>query len=145
MKSSYTPLMQSKYFSVAFNSAIFDGPYRIYFSQFHESFALKIYFLLQQRTGTEFASLRNYSQKSKVNFYIMLYPHTESFDYSFEEGDAKALWSQEVWNKDLVIGLKRPLEDQELSQFIDDVAKAVFKHAEDLDLESASPLSVINQ
>jgi hypothetical protein len=75
----------------------------------------------------------------------MLYPHTESFDYSFEEGDAKALWSQEVWNKDLVIGLKRPLEDQELSQFIDDVAKAVFKHAEDLDLESASPLSVINQ
>lgn len=138
MKSSYTPLMQSKYFSVAFNSAIFDGPYRIYFSQFHEAFALKVYFLLQQRTGTDFAALRNYSQKSRVNFYIMIYPHPESFDYSFEEGDVNSLWSSEVWNNDLVLGLKRPLEDHEVAQFIDDIAKAVFKHVEEINTESAT-------
>lgn len=138
MKSSYTPLMQSKYFSVAFNSAIFDGPYRIYFSQFHESFALKIYFLLQQRTGTEFSSLRSHSQKSKVNFYIMIYPHPESFDYSFEEGGVESLWSTEKWNRDLVMGLKRPLEDHEVPQFIDEVARAVFKHAEEIEFEGNS-------
>lgn len=136
MKSSYTPLMQSKYFSVAFNSAIFDGPYRIYFAQFHESFALKIYFLLQQRTASEFSALRSQSQKSKINFYIMIYPHAESFDYSFDDCGPNKIWSHETWSRDLVIGLKRPLEDHEMSEFIDQVSLLVVKHLENMELES---------
>lgn len=135
MKSSYTPLMQSKYFSVAFNSAVFDGPYRIYFAQFHESIALKIYFLIQQRAGVNFADLRQHSHKLRLNFYVMLYPTQESFEYSFDDVGPEELWHSEVWNRDLVVGIRRPLEDSEMSTFIDDLALRVVHHIEAMDEE----------
>jgi hypothetical protein len=133
MRSSYTPLMQTKYFSPAFNSAIFDGPVRIYFAQFHESFALKVYFLVQQKmmgssphqdVATEF---KNKLVASKTNVLIMIYASSESFGYSFAKKHNE-VWSYDQLQGDLVVGLQRPLEDHELPAFIEDLKLKIVEH-----------------
>ncbi len=135
MRSSYTPLMQTKYFSPAFNSAIFDGPMRIYFAQLHESFALKVYFLVQQKmmsTGTQnqevATEFKNRLVSSRTNVLIMVYASEESFGYSFAQKSSNAVWSYEELQGDLVVGLERPLEDHELPEFIEDLKFQIQSH-----------------
>lgn len=119
MKSSYSSLMQSKYFSPAFNSAIFDGPLRIYFAQFHESLALKIYFLIQQRWPTEFAQAKEFSKASHANVLLMIYPTEDSFLSAMgSEAAAEPAWACEAWNQDMVIALRKPIEDHQIDDFL---------------------------
>lgn len=120
MKSTYSTLMQSKYFSPAFNSAIFDGPVRIYFAQFHEALALKIYFLLQQKWPQEFARCKDLSRSAHANVLIMIYPTEDSFLLAIdEEKRGGADWVCEDWNEDAVIALRGPFEDQQMEPFMD--------------------------
>ena len=120
MRSSYTTLMQSKYFNPAFNSAIFDGPIRIYFAQFHESLALKIYFMIQQRLLNEVAIAKDRSKASGANILVMVYPTVESFELSFEAANPmKSCLQVEKWNEDVVIGLRGPIEDENLDLLVD--------------------------
>lgn len=115
MKSNYTTLMQSKYFNPAFNSAIFDGPIRIYFAQFHESFALKIYFLAQQKLEKQIKQAKELTKHSNSNIFIMVYPTEETFQLSFDnETSANEKIICEAHNEDCVIGLKGPVEDHDL-------------------------------
>ena len=115
MKSSYTTLMQSKFFSPAFNSAIFDGPVRIYFAQFHEALALKIYFLIQQKLSAEVAHAKELSKAMGANILVMIYPTEESFLMSFEnETGPAAPLAVDKWHDDVVIGLRGPIEDDQL-------------------------------
>ncbi len=118
MKASYSNLMQSKYFSPAFNSAIFDGPLRIYFAQFHESMALKIYFMAQQKLVSELIRAKEVSKVAQANILVMIYPTDDSFESTFEShsGDGKII--VESWNDDIVIGLRGPLEDSELDRLV---------------------------
>lgn len=119
MKSSYSSLMQSKYFSPAFNSAIFDGPVRIYFAQFHESLALKIYFMLQQKWPAEFARAKELSKAAHANIMIMIYPTEDSFLGSIEnDKTGRAPWIAEDWNQDVVIALRGPLDDAGMEPFM---------------------------
>lgn len=119
MKSSYSSLMQSKYFSPAFNSAIFDGPLRIYFAQFHESLALKIYFLIQQRWPQEFAQAKELSKASHANVLVMIYPTEDSFLSAMgPEAATEPTWACESWNQDMVIALRKPLEDHQIDDFL---------------------------
>lgn len=118
MKATYSSLMQSKYFSPAFNSAIFDGPMRIYFAQFHESMALKIYFLAQQKLVVELAKAKEVSKATHSNILVMIYPTEESFLYTFENLKEKKV-VVEPWNNDIVIGMNGPLEDSELENFME--------------------------
>lgn len=120
MRSSYTALMQSKYFNPAFNSAIFDGPVRIYFAQFHEALALKIYFMIQQRLQVEMARAKEMAKASGANVLVMIYPTTESFEFSFgavAQADASLL--VEPWNEDVVLGCCGNIEDSNLDFVID--------------------------
>jgi hypothetical protein len=111
--------MQSKYFSPAFNSAIFDGPVRIYFAQFHESLALKIYFLLQQKWPQEFARCKDLSKAAHANILIMVYPTEESFLQSVDGEPAKEQnWITESWNEDAVIAMRGPIEDEKMDEFM---------------------------
>lgn len=114
MRSSYSTLMQSKYFNPAFNSAIFDGPIRIYFAQFHESLALKIYFMIQQQLVKEMARAKEVSKSSGANILVMVYPTAESFTLSFDGKPADTPFETEKWNEDIVIGLRGPIEDNKL-------------------------------
>ena len=84
MKGTYSTLMHSKFFNPAFNSAIFDGPIRIYFAQFQESMALKIYFQLQQNYSELVARAKTLSKETNQTVLVMLYPNAESFKMSFE-------------------------------------------------------------
>jgi len=119
MRSSYTTLMQSKYFSPAFNSAIFDGPVRIYFAQFHEALALKIYFLIQQKLTTELAAAKDRAKASGANILVMIYPTGDSFELSFESCPVKGPLEVEKWNEDVVMGLRGPIEDEHMDFFVE--------------------------
>lgn len=120
MKSSYSTMIQSKYFSPAFNSAIFDGPVRIYFAQFHESLALKIYFMIQQKLASEVQKAKELSKASGANIFIMVYPTEDSFLLSFDgEEDSKEFYSVETSDEDLMIGLRGPIEDSQLETLIE--------------------------
>ncbi len=114
MKASYSNLMQSKYFSPAFNSAIFDGPLRIYFAQFHESMALKIYFMAQQKISVELGRAKEVSKAAQANILVMVYPTEDSFGMTFENQKSDKKIVVEAWNEDVVVGLRGPLEDFEL-------------------------------
>lgn len=120
MRSSYTTLMQSKYFNPAFNSAIFDGPVRIYFAQFHEALALKIYFLIQQKLSAEMVIAKEASKASGANILVMVYPTSESFLLSFERGEGKnSPLEVEKWHEDVVVGLRGPIEDENLDLLLE--------------------------
>lgn len=126
MKSNYTTLMQSKYFNPAFNSAIFDGPIRIYFAQFHESFALKIYFLAQQKLEQQMQKAKELSKISSANIFIMVYPTEETFHLSFEsDADITKNIMCEAHNDDYVIGLKGPVEDHELDYLFEKISEQI--------------------
>ena len=123
MMGTYTALTQSKFFNPAFNSAIFDGPVRIYFAQMHESLALKIYFSLQQ----EFTTILNKCKEShKVNgktVLVMLYPTAESFAMSFES--ASSFLSQEELHGDIIVGVNGPFSDEMLPQVLQQIVGAL--------------------
>jgi hypothetical protein len=111
--------MQSKYFNPAFNSAIFDGPVRIYFAQFHEALALKIYFMIQQQLSAETAKAKEAAKASGANILVMVYPTSDSFQLSFENAKSENPLEVEKWGEDVVLGLRGPLEDENLDLLID--------------------------
>ncbi len=121
MKGTYSALMQSKFFNPAFNSAIFDGPVRIYFAQFHESLALKIYFALQQRYAAEMTRAKELHKFLDRTVLIMLYPSSESFQHSFEGSDFLAA---DHLMDDTVIGINGPFEDVNLDKVLDQTLRA---------------------
>lgn len=112
--------MQSKYFNPAFNSAIFDGPVRIYFAQFHEALALKIYFLVQQKLASEIQRAKELSKATGANILVLIYPTADSFDGVFETSSEEAGPLQvEKWQQDMVLGLRGPIEDEHLDHLIE--------------------------
>jgi hypothetical protein len=115
MRSSFTALTQSKYYSPALNSAIYDGPVRIYFAQFHEALALKIYFLVQQQMPQEMQAAKEYSKATGANILVMIYPTEDSFLMSFEDGNThQQPLALESFEQDVVIGLRGPIGDENL-------------------------------
>ena len=123
MKSTYSTLLQSKYFNPAFNSAIFDGPVRIYFSQFHESLALKIYFSLQQELAGQMAEAKVIHKQSGRNILVMLYPSQESFQMSFE--GQNSLLVKDQLDGDNLIGINGPFEDGQLPEVINAISDSI--------------------
>jgi hypothetical protein len=124
MKSSYSTLMQSKYFSPAFNSAIFDGPVRIYFAQFHEAIALKLYFMIQQKLSKEIVHAKEISKASGANILVMIYPTIDSYAMSFD-GCSEQLLAVEEWNDDMVIGTRGPIEDDQLDSLVNTLRETI--------------------
>lgn len=112
MKNQGFGLMHSKFFTPAFNSAIFDGPVRIYFAQFHEALALKVYFHLQSRFKDQMSVAKDISKKNGRNLLIMIYPTKENFEYAFEgQVPEGALFAIDELASDSIIGVCGPLED----------------------------------
>ena len=123
MKASYSSLMQSRFFSPAFNSAIFDGPVRIYFSQLHESLALKIYFCLQQKYPEALARAKELHKVFGLNLLIMIYPTGDSFQMSFE-GRSDFLIEDRLGD-DTLLGINGPFEDDKLPEVLDGVVRCL--------------------
>src|SRR6185437_13613381 len=85
MRPQISFLTQSRFYSPAFNAAIFDGPLRIYFAQFQEPQALKVYFAAQQRLQELYSRIRENFRRTGVNIFVMLYPSAEAFEMSFDD------------------------------------------------------------
>ena len=135
MKEPVTYVTQSRYFSPAFNAAIFDGPIRIYFAQYQEPQALKVYLQLQERLQVEGQSGRGLLRDRAFTIFVMLYPTSETFDQSFgEKPEASAGASATATSppaaaasglenrklarsrlgSDFVIGVRGPIQDDDL-------------------------------
>jgi hypothetical protein len=127
MKSSYSALMQSRFFNPAFNSAIFDGPVRIYFAQAQESLALKIYFGLQQQCAQILSDVKTQHQDFGRNVLVMLYPNKESFEMVFaDSGDSQNKFIVcESLEEHSVVAINGPFEDVQMSQVISAIAQVL--------------------
>ncbi len=139
MKGTYSALMQSKFFNPAFNSAIFDGPVRIYFAQSHESLALKIYFALQHQFTNEMARAKELHKFLDRTVLIMLYPSPESFHHSFDSND---LLAADHLMDDTVIGINGPFEDSKLDQVLAQALQA-FHEWEKIPVENAAADAIL--
>lgn len=82
MDSSQLLFTQSRFYTPAFNAAIFDGLLKIYFAQMQEGQALHLYFYLQKQL--ENSSLAHFT-KEEPQLLIMIYPNEESFQQACVE------------------------------------------------------------
>ncbi len=114
MKNGYSQLIQSKYFITDFNSAIFDGPIRIYFTQVQESLALKIYFHIQNNFVSEVKKLKSASAVEPFSLFVLIYPSGETFQNCFECNDKMKVAE---WDNDLVLGINDNTEGIDLGLF----------------------------
>jgi hypothetical protein len=110
LENATSRIVQSKFFSSTFNTAIFDGPLRVYFSQSQEPEALKVYFSLQSKFFKEanIESLKEHLPKGSTLF-IMIYPNQECFEQSFDQACDFAVANLE---QDCVIGVQGPVSDK---------------------------------
>jgi hypothetical protein len=97
----------SRFFSREFNTAIIDGPLRIYFADRQEAEALKIYFDIQEilkHGGTRLDSI----SMERPNIFLMLYPTQQTFKDAFEKEDDLAFGK---FGEHLVLGVNGPYNE----------------------------------
>ncbi len=115
MRQPATFLMQSKYYSPAFNAAIFDGPIRIYFAQYQETTALKIYFELQEQLKELYFDARENYKKNGAHIFIMMYPTPETFALSFGDKVPSNIMVERL-EDDYLVGVRGPIQEAEINQ-----------------------------
>ena len=108
-------LTQSRFYSPAFNAAVFDGPIRIYFAQHQETVALKVYFMLQQYLKETYSLFRNSFKQHGQTVFLMLYPSQDSFENSFSKGIIDQVVAERL-GEDHVVGVKGPLLDDQFEE-----------------------------
>lgn len=89
MEDKMLMVTDSRYFSREFNTAIIDGPLRIYFADRQESEALKIYFDIQEILADRGMRLESIPME-KPNMFLMLYPSKQTFKDAFENEEELA-------------------------------------------------------
>lgn len=110
MAASYSSFLTTQYYSPVFNTALFDGPFRIYFSQSYESVALKIYHLLQTQDLTLWTEYKKWSEKTKKHAFILIYPSEQDLAIAFG-GDNMSSLMNRLWDEGLVLGFANPQAD----------------------------------
>ncbi|PIU00144.1 MAG: hypothetical protein COT74_06140 [Bdellovibrionales bacterium CG10_big_fil_rev_8_21_14_0_10_45_34] len=75
-------IVHSKFFRPLFNTAIFDGPVRVYFSQNLEAEALKVYFCVRDRLAPLFQNANE--NEASGHLFVMLYPNATTFGEVFD-------------------------------------------------------------
>ncbi len=133
MSQIVSHLTQSRYYSPAFNAAVFDGPVRIYFAQHQESLALKVYFRLQNRLKDVYSGTRNAFKQSGHTIFLMLYPTVDAFETSFSKQIRETV-VQEDLGGDFVLGVRGPLADDDY--------EAVYRKVEQI-FASVRPLETV--
>lgn len=117
-------LTQSKFFSAAFNAAIFDGPFRIYFAQPQEPLALKVYFRLQQQLGELYEDAKVLHRDKGHHLFIMLYPTIQEFESAFDPLNDNKI-AIDTHDSDKVLGVRGALEDSEYEELYASLRKII--------------------
>lgn len=117
MAATYSSFMTTKFYSPVFNTALFDGPFRIYFSQSDESSALKIYHLLQTQYEDLWIQLKKWTHHSKEHVFLLMYPEVKDVQLVFAEAkkDVKHAVHLQSWAEGIVIGICQPVTDLDLA------------------------------
>ena len=131
---------QSKFFSPSFNSAVFDGPLRIYFAQIHESQALKICFGMQQQHENLIAKAKKNLRLRGRNICVLLYPNDETFHLAFEK--CNGLITKDRMGDNVVMALKGPFEDLQLPEILNSIATQLEIWEKELARSAEIPLSM---
>jgi hypothetical protein len=121
MAATYSSFMATRFYNPIFNTALFDGPIRIYFSKNYESVALKIYHLLQTEYLEQWNQLRESSLKFKDHIFLMMYSDKNELHTVFSE-KTQLIQSQE-WEEGLAIGFCQPQDDVELVYQLEAITK----------------------
>lgn len=111
MAQSVIHLTQSRFYSPAFNAAVFDGPIRIYFAQHQEELALRVYSRLQQYLKDTYSVFRKSFRQHGQTIFLMLYPTQDSFEVSFVKPGEPVM--AERLGEDHVVGVRGPLHEDE--------------------------------
>ncbi len=85
MEDTQPAVTQSQFYTPVFNTAVFDGPFRIYFAQKDEPEALKIYYKMKK--NLEFQFSEDIFEKVRENILLMIYPDQKSFENAFPNSD----------------------------------------------------------
>lgn len=109
MAATYSSFMTTRFYSPVFNTALFDGPIRVYFSQSYESAALKIYHLLQSEHENTWNRLKEHASKSKEHVFLMIYPEAKDLQMVFT--DSKDTQQKQEWEEGLAVGICQSLDD----------------------------------
>jgi hypothetical protein len=123
MAATYSSFMTTRFYSPVFNTALFDGPLRIYFSQSYESAALKVYHLLQSHYPEQWNRMKECAQQSKEHVFLMMYPEKKDLEIVFSEG-AKSICIQE-WEEGLAIGFCQPNDDLEMTDQLNMITQSI--------------------
>lgn len=145
MAATYSSFMTTRFYSPVFNTALFDGPFRIYFSQAYESSALKMYHLLQTEYQSLWNEVKAWSQTNKEHVFLLIYPDAESAEMIFSKESINhaqaedALYMQD-WEEGVAFGLVQPTQDEHLSEQLSYIEKNLSTWLQQqnlLDLENA--------
>ncbi len=115
--------MTTRYYSPVFNTALFDGPLRIYFSQSYESTALKIYHVLQTQYAETWSLLKNGTLKTKEHLFLMIYPEPQDMQMVFSSQDQFA--QTQKWEEGLAIGFCQTQNEAEIAKQVDYIVTAI--------------------
>lgn len=138
MRQQISFLTQSRFYSPAFNAAIFDGPVRIYFAQYQEVQALKVYFDAQERLKDINSLVRDAFRRMGVNIFIMLYPTLETFQISFKQEvvNTSQIFVDRI-GADFVIGAAADMVEQNVNAICDHIHKIASELAATAPLQDA--------
>lgn len=119
MAASYSAFLSTKYYSPVFNTALFDGPFRIYFSQAYEGTALKIYHLLQVQHLAVWEHYKKWSEKTKEHIFILIYPTGDDVALAFEADGVivKGQLHSAPWEEGRLMALSNPQNDVDFESF----------------------------
>jgi hypothetical protein len=115
----------SRFFSSEFNTAIIDGPLRIYFADRQESDALQIYFNIQE-TLAEGGIRLDSLPVGMPQMFLMLYPNKQTFCDVFDQENDVA-W--DLFGEHRVIGVQGPCEEDTRKVVVNGIRSA-FENAE---------------
>lgn len=126
MAATYSAFMTTRFYSPVFNTALFDGPFRIYFSQSYESSALKIYHILQTQHEELWQRLKHWSATTKEHVFLLMYPEVRDVQMIFETRDLRPESCPvqiETWDEGVAIGLTQPHNDIDVHSQIEQIEK----------------------
>ena len=123
MAATYSSFMTTRFYSPVFNTALFDGPLRIYFSQSYESVALKIYHLLQSQHAEMWDLLKKHTANSKEHLFLMIYPEKNDLHMVFDKSEK--LFQAQEWAEGMSVGVVHPQTDEDIQIQIEFIVKTV--------------------
>lgn len=134
MAASYSSFLSTRFYSSAFNTALFDGPFRIYFSQSYESAALKIYHLLQSDHLELWTSYKRWTEQTKKHAFILMYPTQKELSAAFKKSDSKVDFKIEPicqpWEDGVLVGLDNPQTDADFEKYFAQIVLELKKFSE---------------